>query len=321
MNRNYLITGATGFVARNLYRALSESGLNNFTCLIRKKISESWLFSPDDRFLSYKSFWNERSNYSVYFHLAGKAHDLKEVDSEKDYYQVNFELTKKIYDRFLKDEKSEIFIFMSSVKAVTDAPNGWLHETDIPNPSTAYGKSKLYAEEYLLSKIPVDKTVIILRPCMIHGPGNKGNLNLLYSIVEKKIPWPLGRFDNQRSFLSIDNLIYVIEMILKGNLQNGIYNLADKAPISTNKIVQLISILNGHSPRIWNVPKSIVQQFAVIGDLLYLPFNSERLFKLTSNYLVATAKIEKELGNSLPISSIDGLTKTIESFKKGGNNF
>lgn len=316
MNRNYLITGATGFVARNLYKALSDNGLNNFTCLIRKKISESWLVSDNDRYLTYKGFWKERSNYSVYLHLAGKAHDLKEVDSVDDYYQVNFELTKNIYNRFLQDEKSEIFIFMSSVKAVADAPKGWLCETDIPNPSTAYGKSKLYAEEYLLSKTPDDKTVIILRPCMIHGPGNKGNLNLLYSIVEKNIPWPLGRFDNQRSFLSIDNLIYVIEMILKGNLQNGIYNLADKAPISTNEIVKLIFMQNGNSPRIWNVPKFVIQQFALIGDLLSLPFNSERLFKLTSNYLVATAKIEKELGNSLPVSSIDGLIKTIESFEK-----
>lgn len=52
---------------------------------------------------------------------------------------------------------------------------------------THYGKSKLLAEQYILSKtIPNGKRVYILRPCMIHGTGNKGNLNLLYKIVSKK---------------------------------------------------------------------------------------------------------------------------------------
>ena len=41
---------------------------------------------------------------------------------------------------------------------------------------------------------------------MIHGPGNKGNLNLLYSLVSKGLPWPLGSFENKRSYCSIDNL-------------------------------------------------------------------------------------------------------------------
>ena len=68
-------------------------------------------------------------------------------------------------------------------------------------PSNYFGQSKLLAEEYILSKeIPNDKHVYILRPCMIHGPGNKGNLNLLYKIVSKNIPWPLGAFENKRSF-------------------------------------------------------------------------------------------------------------------------
>ena len=50
------------------------------------------------------------------------------------------------------------------------------------------------------------KKVYILRPCMIHGPGNKGNLNLLYGVVSKGMPWPLGAFENRRSFTSIGNL-------------------------------------------------------------------------------------------------------------------
>ena len=79
---------------------------------------------------------------------------------------------------------------MSSVKAVADVVDGILTEDVIPNPKTVYGKAKLAAEVYILSKeIPENKRVYILRPCMIHGPNNKGNLNLLYSLVSKGIPW------------------------------------------------------------------------------------------------------------------------------------
>ena len=60
---------------------------------------------------------------------------------------------------------------------------------------------------------------------MIHGPGNKGNLNLLYNVVKKGIPWPLGDFENRRSFTSIDNLCYVIEGLLTKEVPTGIYHM------------------------------------------------------------------------------------------------
>ena len=118
---------------------------------------------------------------------------------------------------------------MSSVKAVADEVVGVLDESVIPSPVTAYGKSKLAAEKYLLSQKPSKgKRVYILRPCMIHGPGNKGNLNLLYNFVKKGIPYPFGSFENKRSFVSIDNLCFVIkELIENKNITSGVYNISD----------------------------------------------------------------------------------------------
>ena len=117
----------------------------------------------------------------VVMHLAGKAHDLKKASNVDEYYQVNTELTKKVFDAFLASE-AQVFITLSSVKAVADEVDGTLTEEHIPNPITHYGKSKLLAEQYILSKeIPKGKRLYILRPCMIHGTGNKGNLNLLFS--------------------------------------------------------------------------------------------------------------------------------------------
>ena len=67
------------------------------------------------------------------------------------------------------------------------------------------------------------KKVYIMRPCMIHGPGNKGNLNLLYGVVSKGIPWPLGAFENRRSFTSIGNLQEVIKGLLTKDAPSGPY--------------------------------------------------------------------------------------------------
>lgn len=83
-----------------------------------------------------------------------------------------------------------MFIFFSTAKAAADRVEGVLTEDVVPSPVGPYGESKIKAEEYILGNFPAgnDNRVYILRPCMIHGPGNKGNLNLLYSVVSKGIP-------------------------------------------------------------------------------------------------------------------------------------
>src|SRR5690606_19547965 len=136
----------------------------------------------------------------------------------------------------LDDEGAKTFIFISSVKAAKDVVNGVLTEDVACDPVTPYGRSKRKAEEYILSKLLSDKKVYILRPCMIHGPGNKGNLNLLFSFAKKGLPYPLAAFDNQRSFLSVDNLTFVIVRLLEKPVPSGIYHLSDDGTFSTNEL-------------------------------------------------------------------------------------
>lgn len=253
---------------------------------------------------------------SVVIHLAGKAQDVKKVFSHNEYYDVNTELTKKVYDAFLASD-AKVFITLSSVKAVADEVVGELTEQHHPNPITHYGKSKLLAEQYILSKVvPTGKRVYILRPCIIHGPGNKGNLSLLHKIVSKSIPWPLGAFENKRSFFSIDNLMFILnELIHREDIPSGVYNLADDEPVSTNELIELIALSQNKSPKIWKISKGFIELLATFGDRLYLPLNSERLKKLTSSYVVSNAKIKAEIEKPFPMSSKDGLLKTFKSFK------
>ena len=253
----------------------------------------------------------------VFMHFAGKAHDLKFTQNFQNYYEVNTELTKEIFDIFLSSN-AKIFITLSSVKAVADNIEYELTEDFIPNPLTHYGKSKLLAEQYIMSKkIPKDKRVYILRPSMIHGPGNKGNLNLLFNFVKKGFPWPLGAFENERSFCSIENLCFTInELIYNNTIPSGVYNIADDEPLSTNLIIKLIADSQHKKTQIWKIPRFLIYLLSKIGDRFNLPLNSERLGKLTESYVVSNKKLKSAIKKSFPCSSTDGLITTLNSFSK-----
>jgi len=295
-----IITGASGFVGSNLSEYLRRNELSDVEELsLRNNLASDLPFS------------------NAIIHLAGKAHDLKNTSSPQEYFDVNFGKTKELFDLYIKSDARD-FVYFSSVKAVADTVEGVLNETIVPDPKTVYGQSKLQAEEYILSReLPEGKRVFIFRPCMIHGPGNKGNLNLLYKVVAKGIPYPLAGFENQRSFLSIQNLNYIIERILiDPTIVGGIYNIADDEALSTNQVIKIMAEAESRKAKLWKIGPNFVKFIASIGDKLHLPLNSERLKKLTESYVVSNEKIKQALKiDKLPISSKEGLLTTIKSFR------
>jgi nucleoside-diphosphate-sugar epimerase len=139
---------------------------------------------------------------------------------------------------------------------------------------------------------------------------------MLSEFASKGIPWPLGAFENKRSFCSIDNLLFIIqELIEREDIPSGVYNVADDEPISTNELILLIAQSIGKNPKIYKISKWFVRLMARIGDLFYISFNTERLQKLTSTYLVSNSKIKHAMGKPLPLNSRDGLLKTFKAFK------
>jgi nucleoside-diphosphate-sugar epimerase len=295
-----IITGISGFVGQNLSKYLSR----NYQ-VIGMGRNEN---------LNYGNFNSDFDCYAI-VHLAGKAHDLKKTSKPEEYYEVNYKLTKKLYDTFLKS-KATTFIYMSSVKAVADEVIGELTEETIPNPQTHYGISKYQAEQYILQNQRPDKRVFILRPCIINGEGNKGNLNLLFGIVKKGIPYPLGAFENQRSYLNIENLCFVInELLFNENIQSNIFNVADSGSLSTNQLIETINVALNKKVPILKIPKPIIISIAKLGDVLKLPLNTERLNKLTDNYLVSNRKLISNIKKELPVLIKDGLINTFLTFK------
>ncbi len=288
---NLLITGSHGFVGTNLIEALDST-----YHVIRWKAWEDMPLPECD----------------VVIHLAGLAHDTKRSETsegrwkKEDYFRVNTELTKKIYDRFLESGAKK-FIFFSSIKA--------------QDGDTAYARSKYLAEQYILDKVQGSgpkvngcKKTYILRPCMIHGKGNKGNLNLLVKWVKKGLPWPLAAYENKRSFASMRNVAFVVSELLKKDVESGLYNICDDESVSTNELIELICDRLGKKAHLWKIPKSLMTGLAKIGDSLQLQLNTERLGKLTESYIVDNSDIKHALGiEKMPIGAKEGLQQTIQS--------
>lgn len=317
---NILVTGIHGFVGSNLVEALKENcifyGLD-IVAPVKDGILKTFSWQ-DIKSTSFSS--QTLPKFDVIIHLAGKAHDTKKQSAAQSYFDINTGLTQKIFDFFLESSAKK-FIFFSSVKAAADSVVGdVLTEDVIPTPVGPYGESKIQAEEYIKKHFTfsnTDKQVYILRPCMIHGPGNKGNLNLLYNVVKKGIPWPLGDFENRRSFTSIDNLCYVIEGLLTKEVPTGIYHMGDDEALSTNELIAIMCEAMGKQPHIWKMNKGFMEGCAGLGTLLHLPLNTERLRKLTENYVVSNAKIKAALGiDKMPVTAKEGLIKTIRSFEE-----
>lgn len=326
ISMNILVSGIHGFVGSNLVVALREHHvLYGLDIISLEKGGVVKTFAWKD--IETTSFpMQQLPKFDAIIHLAGKAHDTKNQSASQVYFDINTGLTQKIFDFFLESSAKK-FIFFSSVKAAADSVVGdMLTEDVIPTPVGPYGESKIAAEEYILSKLRSehgelkvamqrDKQVYILRPCMIHGPGNKGNLNLLYNVVKKGIPWPLGDFENKRSFTSIDNLCYVVEGLLTKDVASGIYHMGDDEALSTNELIALMCEAMGKEPHIWKMNRKMMEGCAGLGTLLHLPLNTERLRKLTENYVVSNEKIKSALGiDRMPVRAADGIMKTIRSF-------
>lgn len=311
-----LITGVHGFVGSNLVNALSKKHtIYGLDIIAPIKDGVRYTFSWD-----YLDKEDGIPEVDAIIHLAGKAHDTKNKSAAEVYFKVNTGLTQKIFDYFMAHEGIKKFVFFSTAKAAADKVEGILTEDVVPSPVGPYGESKIKAEEYILSRIRElensKKQVYIFRPCMIHGPGNKGNLNLLYNVVRKGIPWPLGAFENRRTFTSVENICFAVEGVLTKDVSSGIYNMGDDEALSTNELIEEICKSLGKKAHIWRLPKGLMKGVAKMGGWLHLPLNPDRLRKLTENYISSNEKIKNALGvEKMPVDARKGLQRTLESFR------
>ena len=232
--KKILITGANSFVGTNI---------------------ENWLMKEPENFIvdtvdTMNDAWKQvdYSQYDAVFHVAGIAHVDPKPEMAPLYYKVNCDLAIEVA-QWAKEHGVKQFIYMSSrivYHASKDMkPNVTTLET-VPNPNDFYGDSKLQAEKGLNELACDTFKIVVIRPPMIYGPGNKGNLPRLAWLAQKTPIFPA--WHNKRSMLHVYNLAEFIKQVIIREL-GGTFFPQNAEYADTVEIVRCFAKEHGH--KIW----------------------------------------------------------------------
>lgn len=299
--KTILVTGANGFVGRVLCGQAKTRGAI-VRALLRTEADGPWDEAVFGDLADAALPRGCMEGVDTVFHLAGKVHTTDEIRSEEAVYQqINVDGTQTLLDAAGAANVRQ-FIFISSVKAMGEGDVGPLDENSIPAPVTAYGRSKLMAEHLVLGAADIPKALVI-RPAMIYGPGNPGNLGRIIAAIRKGYfpPWP--KVANKRSMVHVDDLVCAVMLAYANDAASGqIFVVTDGQDYSTRQIYEWICASLDIPPPQWSAPLPLLIGLARIGDamgaLLHrnMLFNSHTLEKLTGSSEYNSSKIRKMLG-------------------------
>lgn len=325
MSCKLAITGASGFIGKHLIDALSRRE-HDIRAAVR---SHSNLSCPT--FVVGKidgtTNWSDAiSGCDAVIHLAAYAHVTNSAKIDKVLlHETNVEGTARLAQEATKAGVKH-FIFISSIGAMADSSNTVLSADASCSPATLYGKSKLMAEKELntiAGKYGMEWTII--RPPLVYGPGNPGNMQRLLKLIRSGLPLPLASVRNRRSFIYVENLVDVIVACLGNPKAFGkTYLPSDGQDVSTPELIRKIAkanqsfqfsefsnqgagrstLVSRRSPWLFPFPESLLKAMGHLPGL-------GALRKLTSSLYVDSEPIYRDLGWKPPFSMEEGLQKTL----------
>lgn len=307
MTRRILVTGASGFVAQALFSVRATG--DEYFAASRKLLAiegVQWRQSPT---LSASADWKGvLEGIDIVVHMAARVH--LPGDGDQSAYRVeNCDGAVKLAQDAIEVGVRR-FIFLSTSKVLGDeSGEGPLDETAPMRPGDAYAASKLAAEQALTS-LGGGLQTTVLRPPLVYGPGVKANFLALLSAVSRGVPLPLGRINNRRSLIYVDNLASAIIACVDSTAAAGrIYNVADDPSVSTPDLVRALAAALGISPRLFPVPPAALEACgALVG-------RKETVKRLTRSFEVDSSAIRSELGWRPPHSFETGIERTVRWYE------
>jgi nucleoside-diphosphate-sugar epimerase len=316
--KRVLVTGASGFIGRHLIPALTGKGIE-VVAVSRDKAGE-----PNRR-IEYRSadvidgssIRGVMDGCDTVVHLAGLAHRVGESLTDDDFDRINVDGTRNV---LAEGGRSGVqrFLFMSSALVGGSSSVHPLTEEQDAQPTDPYARSKARAEQ-LVAAVASGGCLWtgILRPPMVYGPGNRGNLPRLASLIKRRVPLPFGAVPNARSVVFVSNLVHAIILLLERQPGLGdIYYVADDVPLSTADLAREIGAALGTPARIVAVPPSVLRALARFGDAIAsvapFPFTTRELNKLTGTLVVDDSKLRGATGYAPLISTRAGIRESFQ---------
>ena len=312
---NILVTGGTGFIGSHLLPVLSKQNLQ-VTLGVRNN-------SSNELNIPYKivkvSEIDENTDWTkalkevgTVIHLAARAHQLNDqaINPEAEFLRTNCEGTKTLVKAAIASGVKH-FIFISSIGAMTTLSEHTLTEESPCHPDSPYGRSKLQAEQGLIELCQNSPmTWTILRPTLVYGAGNPGNMERLMKLIKTGFPLPLGSINNRKSFLYVGNLVdAIITCLDHPNAKNQTFIVSDGEALSTTDLIRRLGKALGKSPLLLPIPAELLRLTtkllgkADIGD------------RLLGSLQVDSNKIRQMLDWTPPYTVDQGLQATADWFK------
>jgi nucleoside-diphosphate-sugar epimerase len=291
-----LITGATGYIGRELARSLS--GEHEICAVVREHSSQ--LGPPIVQYSGFDMLadndWSMvLADIDAVVHLAGKAHvtNATSVDINREYMQINCDAAVEVA-KAAAEHSVKRFIYISSARVNGEQSGAPFCESDIVSPLDPYGQSK-YAAELKLFQLSrqSDLEVVVIRPPMVVGPNAPGNVRKIVQWASRRtlLPLPLGNTKNKRSVVGLSNLISLITICLNHpRAANEVFFVADDVDLSTTQLFEHFAVAFRKNPIMVPISPLIMRlALTMIGKRSI----SKRLF---GDFQVSTSKAHDLLG-------------------------
>ena len=315
MAKKITIIGGSGFVGTNLCRQLSLKQ-QDFE-IIDLKMSKQ--FPEKCKIADVRDVDSLRATITgdVVVNLAAVHRD--DVRDKSEYQRTNVDGAENV--ALVCSEKGIKKIVFTSTVAVYGFAEPGTGENGEINPFNEYGRTKFEAEEKLRSwqESCSDSSLIIVRPTVIFGEGNRGNVyNLLNQIASGKFLM-VGRGENKKSMAYIGNIVAFLETCIASDRDYGVFNYVDTPDLTMNELVsQVRNTLQGKSGVGPRLPYWLGMLLGYVADCVAkltgknLPVSSIRVKKFASSTEFRSSKGELD-GFEAPFAIEDGLRLTLQS--------